>query len=131
MLREQIIKLWSSLKFHSLFGHITSVFFYFFSLSLLTVGSVPERLQVRKIADICLLKFRIVCFFWSSMSGLRYNTSDPLYWEILWAAKIRSSDKLLNLVKCQSTVKENYIIFSNYTEWLEAFVLYWVSEERI
>lgn len=75
MFREENMKLWSLLKFHSLFGHITGEDFSFFFL-FLTAGSVPESLKVRKIADICLLNLKIVCLYQSSMSGLRYNTDD-------------------------------------------------------
>lgn len=70
------MRLQSSLKSHSLPHYITgffflsSTFFFFFW----TVGSVPESLQVREIADIYLLKLRILGFSWSDMSGLRCNT---------------------------------------------------------
>lgn len=109
----------SLLKFYSLFGHST-VFFYppppplFFFF--LTVPSIPENLQVRKIADICLLKFRIVCSSWSNMSGLRYNTSNHFLLREFMSFQEQISDRLLGLVKSQSTVKESDILFSNYIE---------------
>lgn len=119
MLKE-IMKSWSLLKFLSLFGHITGFFYSpppssflsFFFFLFLTVGSVPESLQVRETVDICLLKFRIICFSWSNMSGQRYNTSDhSLLREFTsFQEQIR---QITGFVKSQSTEKENYILFSN------------------
>lgn len=133
MLREEIVKPWSLLKFHSLFGHSTVLFYPpFFFFFFLTVAIVPESLQVRKIADICLLKFRTVCSSWANMSGLRYNTTDHFLLREFMRFQEQISDRLLGLVKSRSTIKENYILFSNYIEWPgTCHVLSRVSEEKI
>lgn len=99
---------------HRIFLFSSSSFFsfFFFLFLFLTVGSVPESLQVRETVDICLLKFRIICFSWSNMSGQRYNTSDhSLLREFTsFQEQIR---QITGFVKSQSTEKENYILFSN------------------
>lgn len=97
------------------------VFFYFFFLDSWKCSRKPSGQ-----GNCRLLKLRILCFSWSDMSRLNI-----LHWKNLWASKRRLSARLLNLVKSQSTVKENYLLFSKQMEWLRTcYVLSWKSEEE-
>lgn len=128
MLREEIMRPQSSLKSHSLPHYITG-FFFLLSSSIFFFFFLDSWKCSRKPSgqgNCRLLKLRILCFSWSDMSRLNI-----LHWKNLWASKRRLSARLLNLVKSQSTVKENYLLFSKQMEWLRTcYVLSWKSEEE-